>query len=305
MIAAIGFCRSGAARSVRALPRAPLPAHPHGVSRRTVRSARCGVALCALCAVVVGVAVVTLGLAYPWAQASLQRFKMRHTCYGDLLGAFEGSGSALFLRGLPIWLLVVGPIVFAFLALGAMVDWDALSGMIGGRRQRSARSARRQYRLSSRLLHRRRCALHQHHRGGAALSVVPGRDVALVDFRSALWRGQRHVRGSPLRRSIASICALLLYIVPFMLLVMMVGGVCVLPAAARRSDRSTIPRSPACVECRHARPLRRDRARRFDDLSGRGHIRDVAARRAIGRAFRRRMRSTAVRASGRAELRAR
>jgi uncharacterized membrane protein YjgN (DUF898 family) len=76
--------------------------------------------------------VVTLGLAYPWAQASLQRYKMRHTSYGDLCGDFAGEGAALFLRGLPIWLLVVGPIVFAFLALGAMVNWDALNGMMAG-----------------------------------------------------------------------------------------------------------------------------------------------------------------------------
>ena len=76
--------------------------------------------------------VVTLGLAYPWAQASLQRYKMRHTSYGDLCGDFAGEGAALFLRGLPIWLLVVGPVVFAFLALGAMVNWDALNGMMAG-----------------------------------------------------------------------------------------------------------------------------------------------------------------------------
>jgi len=73
---------------------------------------------------------VTLGLAYPWAQASLQRYKMRHTSYGDLPGEFEGTGSALFLRGLPLWLLVVGPIVIAFLALAAMINWDALNGMV-------------------------------------------------------------------------------------------------------------------------------------------------------------------------------
>jgi uncharacterized membrane protein YjgN (DUF898 family) len=75
-------------------------------------------------------AAVTLGLAYPWAQASLQRFKMRHTSYGDLPGSFAGSGAALFWRGLPIWLVVVGPVVFAFVALGRMVDWDALNGMM-------------------------------------------------------------------------------------------------------------------------------------------------------------------------------
>jgi uncharacterized membrane protein YjgN (DUF898 family) len=71
--------------------------------------------------------IMTLGLAYPWAQASLQRFKMRHTRYGDLPGAFAGKGIALFCRGLPIWLLIVGPILVAFFTLGALIDWDALS----------------------------------------------------------------------------------------------------------------------------------------------------------------------------------
>lgn len=75
-------------------------------------------------------AVVTLGLAYPWAQASLQRYKMRHTGYGDLQGAFAGSGLALFLRAAPIWLLVIGPIVAAFVALDRLVDWNALNAMM-------------------------------------------------------------------------------------------------------------------------------------------------------------------------------
>jgi uncharacterized membrane protein YjgN (DUF898 family) len=72
----------------------------------------------------------TLGLAYPWAAASLQRFKMRHTSYGDLQGSFAGSGTALFLRGLPIWLLVVGPVVLAAVVLARMVDWNALDAMM-------------------------------------------------------------------------------------------------------------------------------------------------------------------------------
>jgi uncharacterized membrane protein YjgN (DUF898 family) len=75
-------------------------------------------------------AAVTLGLAYPWAQAALQRYKMRHTCYGDLQGAFAGSGLALFLRAAPIWLLVIGPIVAALVALDRMVDWNALNAMM-------------------------------------------------------------------------------------------------------------------------------------------------------------------------------
>lgn len=75
-------------------------------------------------------AAFSLGLAYPWAQASLQRFKMRHTSYGDLQGSFAGSGTALFLRGLPIWLFVVGPVVLAVIALARMVDWNALNAMV-------------------------------------------------------------------------------------------------------------------------------------------------------------------------------
>ncbi|MGC1777742.1 MAG: DUF898 family protein [Xanthobacteraceae bacterium] len=75
-------------------------------------------------------AVLTFGLAYPWAQASLQRYKMRHTSYGDLPGAFAGSGLTLFLRAMPIWLLVIGPIVASLGALDRMVDWNALNAMM-------------------------------------------------------------------------------------------------------------------------------------------------------------------------------
>jgi uncharacterized membrane protein YjgN (DUF898 family) len=74
--------------------------------------------------------ILTLGLAYPWAQASLQRFKLRHTCYGDLAGSFEGSGSALFLRGAPMWLVVVGPIVVGLVSLSVLIDWDTLNNML-------------------------------------------------------------------------------------------------------------------------------------------------------------------------------
>src|SRR5262245_197730 len=44
--------------------------------------------------------VISLGLAYPFAQASLERFKMRNTWFGNLPGRFEGSGGQLFLRGI-------------------------------------------------------------------------------------------------------------------------------------------------------------------------------------------------------------
>jgi uncharacterized membrane protein YjgN (DUF898 family) len=77
-----------------------------------------------------GIVIVTLGLAYPWTQAFIERFKMRNTSYGDLQGRFEGSGLALFLRGLPMWLLVVGVPVLAIVAMARLIDWNMLGNAI-------------------------------------------------------------------------------------------------------------------------------------------------------------------------------
>jgi len=49
--------------------------------------------------------VVTLGLALPWRTAALERYKMRHSHYGDLQGSFEGRGWEFFKRGWWLWLL--------------------------------------------------------------------------------------------------------------------------------------------------------------------------------------------------------
>jgi uncharacterized membrane protein YjgN (DUF898 family) len=70
---------------------------------------------------------LTLGLAYPFQLASLERFKMRHTFYGDLAGSFAGSGIRLFLRGLPMWIAVVAPIAVTVGAFVEVVDWQALA----------------------------------------------------------------------------------------------------------------------------------------------------------------------------------
>jgi uncharacterized membrane protein YjgN (DUF898 family) len=71
--------------------------------------------------------VLTLGLAYPFAQSRLERFKMRHTYFGNLQGRFEGSGWRLFFRGLIMWLVVVGPLMFALIFTVAAVDWDQVA----------------------------------------------------------------------------------------------------------------------------------------------------------------------------------
>jgi uncharacterized membrane protein YjgN (DUF898 family) len=70
--------------------------------------------------------VLTLGLAWPWALASLERYKMRNTFYGDLGGSFAGSGTRLFTRGLPLWLLAVAPLAAGLAAAAVTLDWSAV-----------------------------------------------------------------------------------------------------------------------------------------------------------------------------------
>jgi uncharacterized membrane protein YjgN (DUF898 family) len=78
-----------------------------------------------------GWTVLTLGFAYPFTRAALERFKMRHTYYGDLQGRFEGSGWHLFIRGFLMWLAVLIPL----LATGASllsIDWSAVMAALRG-----------------------------------------------------------------------------------------------------------------------------------------------------------------------------
>jgi uncharacterized membrane protein YjgN (DUF898 family) len=49
--------------------------------------------------------LVSLGLALPWREAALERYKMRNTYYGDLQGGFAGRGWTFFKRGWWLWLL--------------------------------------------------------------------------------------------------------------------------------------------------------------------------------------------------------
>lgn len=69
--------------------------------------------------------VLTFGLAYPFQVASLERYKMRNTFYGDLGGRFDASGFVLFLRGLPMWLLFFAPLALAIRGFVGL-DWQAL-----------------------------------------------------------------------------------------------------------------------------------------------------------------------------------
>ena len=70
--------------------------------------------------------ILTLGLAYPIALSRLERFKMRNTWLGNLQGRFEGSAFGLFIRGLFMWLVVVGPLIAALVAFILALDTKLL-----------------------------------------------------------------------------------------------------------------------------------------------------------------------------------
>jgi uncharacterized membrane protein YjgN (DUF898 family) len=60
--------------------------------------------------------LLTLGLAYPFGQSQLERFKMRNTHFGSLSGSFAASGLHLFVRGLPLWALAIVPFIVGTVA---------------------------------------------------------------------------------------------------------------------------------------------------------------------------------------------
>jgi uncharacterized membrane protein YjgN (DUF898 family) len=60
--------------------------------------------------------VITLGLVWPWREAALERYKMRHCYYGDLEGSFDGRGSEFFRRGWKLWLVAVSPVIVGLVA---------------------------------------------------------------------------------------------------------------------------------------------------------------------------------------------
>ena len=74
-----------------------------------------------------GLAVVlTSGLLLPWREAALERYKMRHSYYGNLQGSFEGRGWEFFKRGW--WLWPLAPISFYVFPLRALRLWRVQGG---------------------------------------------------------------------------------------------------------------------------------------------------------------------------------
>ncbi len=70
--------------------------------------------------------ILTLGLALPWASASLERYRMRHTYFGTIQGGFSGTGWTLFKRGWWVWALgialIAGLWVFGSSTLASLIE---------------------------------------------------------------------------------------------------------------------------------------------------------------------------------------
>jgi uncharacterized membrane protein YjgN (DUF898 family) len=69
--------------------------------------------------------ILTLGLAYPWRSAALERYKMKNTRYGTIVGDFAGRGATLFRRGAWLWVLFL-LLVVCGAAVAAAESWGWL-----------------------------------------------------------------------------------------------------------------------------------------------------------------------------------
>ena len=74
--------------------------------------------------------LVTLGLAFPWAAASLERYKMQRTRYGTLQGDFVATGWQLAKRAWYLWVLAV-PVPIAIIVGMIVKVADQIPGPVG------------------------------------------------------------------------------------------------------------------------------------------------------------------------------
>ncbi len=78
------------------------------------------------------IVLISLGLLYPLMQSRLERFKMRNTYLGNLPGRFEGTAGGLFLRGILLWIIVIGPLIAALIGVIATFDVKAIEDLARG-----------------------------------------------------------------------------------------------------------------------------------------------------------------------------
>src|SRR5262245_41559299 len=73
------------------------------------------------------VTLLTLGLGYPRGEATRDRYKLRYAFYGVTRGHFAVTGTGLFLRGIALWLVVIGPLVLGLVYAIQGINWRALA----------------------------------------------------------------------------------------------------------------------------------------------------------------------------------
>ncbi|WP_165819997.1 DUF898 family protein [Microvirga sp. KLBC 81] len=66
----------------------------------------------------------TLGIALPWAMASLERYRMRHTYFGSIQGDFAGTGWSLFKRAWWVWVLGIAVIAGVVATSAAVLSYS-------------------------------------------------------------------------------------------------------------------------------------------------------------------------------------
>jgi uncharacterized membrane protein YjgN (DUF898 family) len=86
----------------------------------------------------------TVGLAVPFMAASQERYRMRHTFYGDVAGRFEGSGWRLFLRGILLWVVVIAPLLYSLEQARESIDWSAIQSLLASENLQTIISALKQ-----------------------------------------------------------------------------------------------------------------------------------------------------------------
>ena len=128
---------------------------------------------------------------------------MRNTYYGNLAAASKARASGLFLRGLPMWLLVVGPLDRGARHMRiATVDWGKVDRRSRGRASSAsdfiepARRRRSPTFYAATIVVAIAAVIGQRGHGGDAVSGVPGDDAALVASAcaSASSRIRSHLR---------------------------------------------------------------------------------------------------------------
>ena len=146
-----------------------------------------------------GWTVLTLGFAYPFMRAALERFKMRNTWYGDLQGRFEGSGWRLFIRGFLLWLVVLVPMLATIAAL-LPINWSAVGGALRGGGDVLARIEKASPGFFTAARRRHRHARRDDHPDRADPARLSRHGDALVGFRHPLRRHRRAFASADARR---------------------------------------------------------------------------------------------------------